>query len=321
MSCRDSRKGPASWVPAVILAIAIAGTAGAQQGRRAAASDTQPDFRVDVALAIIPVTVTDSTGGPVAGLSRENFRLFEDGVEQRVAFLAGEDLPVSVCLVFDLSASMRNKMRTASRAVITLLKSFDQPDDEFCLIVFNERPKVAVSFTRNVHEIEEILGRARPVGRTALLDAIHLAGAQMRVARNARKVIVIISDGGDNHSRLTRADISQEMRESDVQVYAMSVPRDELQGPSTLAIEEQNGPLLLSDVARQTGGRHIELTRLSDLPATCAEIARKLHSQYLLGYSPSAHDGRTHRIKVTVTSEDSVPFEVFHRSELYIPAH
>jgi len=309
------------WIGIVVLAMATTGIPGRLQGQRAQAPDTQPDLRVDVSLAIIPVTVTDSLGEPVTGLRRDHFRLFEDGIEQRIAFLTSEDRPVSICLVFDLSASMRNKMRTASEATIHLLKSFDHADDEFCLILFNERPTVAVRFTKNASDIAGTLRHARPLGRTALLDAIHLARTQLRAARNVRKVIVIVSDGGDNHSRLTRADLRQEIRESDLQVFAMSVSHTELQGPSTLALEELNGPILLSDIARDTGGRHVELGQLKDLPATCAEIARQLHNQYVLGYSPSAHDGRSHRIEITVTGEDRERLNVFHRSELFVPAH
>jgi len=293
--------------------------ADAQQGRRAADSGTPADLRVDVSLAIIPVTVTNSFGEPVFGLRLEDFKLFEDGVEQKIAHLDSADRPVSIALVFDLSASMKKKMPTAAEAIRQLLASFDLPDDEFCLILFNEHPRIAVPFTRDAQEVTACLSHARPLGRTALLDAIHLARAQMRVAHNTRKVIVAVSDGGDNHSRLTPTDIRMDMRESDVQLYAMGISRAEPEGLPTLAIEELNGPGLLNEIAHQTGGRFVELTRLSDLPATCADIAHKLHNQYLLAYSPSSHDARSHRIQVKVAG--GVGYTVVHRSELYVPAH
>jgi Ca-activated chloride channel family protein len=308
----------ARWVAAIVLAFAAVYS---QEGRRAPAPTAQSNLRVDVSLAVIPVSVTDPLGVPVLGLPRERFHLFEDGVEQTIAFLASEDRPVSVCLVFDLSASMRDKVRTASEAVTHLLQSFDQAGDEFGLILFNERPWVAVPFTGNSRLIVEILRRARPLGRTALLDALHLARTQMRMARNGRRVIVILSDGGDNHSRSTRSATRREMQESDVQVYAMSVRRSQSETPSRLAPEELNGPMLLNDIAADTGGRHVELTRPDDLAATCAEIALQLHSQYVLGYSPSVHDGRSHSIQITLTGAETGPLRVLHRRELYTPVY
>jgi Ca-activated chloride channel family protein len=295
-------------------------TASGQQIRRTP-SGPPADLKVDVALALIPVTVTDSPGNPVRDLARGNFRLFEDGIEQTIQFAGGEDRPVSVCLVFDLSASMRNKMRAASAAMTHLLESFDEQGDEFCLVAFNERPRLAVSFTGDASRIGEALFRSRPLGRTALLDAIHMARVQMKSAHNTRRAVVIISDGGDNHSRLTREAIWREMRESDMQVYAMSVTEPESKRPPKEAPEVLNGPVLLNDIARQSGGRHLELARISDLQLACAEIARNLHNQYLLGYSPAAQDGRSHRLAVEAVGGDGTSYRVQHRAELYVPAH
>jgi Ca-activated chloride channel homolog len=286
-------------------------------------AETQSDMRVDVGLALVPVTVMDPGGEPVIGLTRDNFRLYEDGVEQKLVSLSGEDLPVSVCLVFDLSESMKKKMDTASQAMLALLRSFTQAEDEFCLVVFNERAKVVVPLEAGVQAIEHKLARAKPLGRTALLDAVHTARNQLQQAGNSRKVMIVISDGGDNHSRRTRTEVIKEMRESDVQVYALSVHYDNDEYvPGTLAIEELNGPLLLADLAAEAGGRHVDLLKIGDLPAVGAEITRQLHNQYVLGYNPSAHDGRNHRLQVVVVN---VPgerkFRVAHRKEVYTPEH
>ncbi|MFN0165660.1 MAG: VWA domain-containing protein [Bryobacteraceae bacterium] len=303
----------ATRVPILVLA-ALLRIAEAQQG-----SYPKPDLRVDVSLAMIPVTVTDSRGTPVPGLSREHFRLFVDGVEQKIVFVAGEDVPVSVCLVFDLSSSMKDKMATASHGAISLLRSFDHPDDEFALVVFGERPTVAVPFTRDVGEIEEKLNGARTLGRTSLFDAIHVAMAQLRTAHTRRRVMVIVSDGGDNHSRLTKAGVQRDLRESDVQIQAMSLHHHDGSLRSMLALEEQNGALLLAAMAAETGGRHVDLMRLKDLSATCARIARELHNQYVLGYVPQAQDGSLHRVKIVVAAPDSRPWTVQYRREIFTP--
>ncbi len=310
-----STKRSSTRVPALLLGVVLS-VAAAQH---APAPYPKPDLRVDVALATIPVTVTDSRGTPVAGLDRDHFRLFVDGVEQKIAFVAGEDVPVSVCLVFDLSSSMREKITVASQGVMSLLRSFDQPDDEFALVVFNERPKVAAAFTRDAGEIEQKLFHARTQGRTSLFDAIHLAMAQLRMAHTRRRVMVIVSDGGDNHSRRTKADVQRDLRESDVQIQAMSLRLNDGSLRSMLALEEQNGPLLLAELAGETGGRHVDLMSLKDLPATCARIARELHNQYVLGYVPQAHDGSLHRVKIMVTVPDSKSMTVQYRREIFTP--
>lgn len=292
----------------------------AVRGQQQAQEPDEANFRVDAALAVIPVSVVNAAGEPVAGLTRKHFRLFVDGVEQKIAFLSTEDRPVSVCLAFDLSSSMRTKMPVASAAVVDLLHSFQEAGDEFCLILFNEHPRLAVPFTANPEDIGIKLRRAKPLGRTALLDALHLARTEMRKARNVRKVIVMISDGGDNHSRFTRAEVRKEMEESGAQVYAMSVsPAAGPNGPT--ATEERNGPVLLDEIARASGGRHVELTQVKDLPATCSEIARKLHNEYLLGFSPLVRDGQSHRIEIQAIDGRGAPYTVFHRTELLIPAH
>ncbi len=278
----------------------------------------QADLRVDVNLVVLPVAVTDSLGQSITGLQRENFRLFQDGVEQQIRFLTGEEVPVSICLVVDLSLSMRPKMAMATQAVASLLKSFDQEQDEFCLVVFNERPRLAVQFTRRAQLITGVLGHAKPVGRTSLLDAIHLARTEIRSAGNLRKIVVVISDGGDNHSRATRLEVLREMREADAEVYAMSV---EHAGPRpVLTLEELNGPVLLEEITHETGGRHVRLRDAADLQKTCTDIARQMHNQYVIGYSPSVHDGKLHRLNVSVTDNDGITRKVFHRPEVYLPA-
>lgn len=310
--------GKGTELPALCCLVLL--TAGARAGV-AQEPEVETRLRVDVSLATIPVTITDSRGAPVAGLTRDNFRIFEDGAERNVAFLAAEDRPVSVCLVFDLSASMRHKMPAAIAVMAQLLQSFDDPDDDYCLIVFNEKPTIAVGFARNAQAVTDALSKQKPVGRTALLDAIQLAARHMRVSRNARKVIVVISDGGDNHSRLTREEVLRQLPESDAQVYALSIPPPASKNPAVLAIEELNGPALLEEITKETGGRHIAVTKVEDLPQTCAEIARRMHSEYLLGFAPPVHDGRTHRLEVKITGPGVADYRVSYRTALFIPAH
>lgn len=260
------------------------------------------DLRVDVPLVLVPVHVTTRIGEPVTDLKQENFRLLEDNVEQNITTFSSEDGPVSIGLLFDISGSMGNKIRKASDAAIELLKE-SNPEDEFFLIEFNDKPKLVLPFTREVDQVRQQLARARPHGQTALLDAIHLAVAHMKDARYLRKALIIVSDGGDNHSRNTEGRIKEDMLEGDVQVYAMGIFD---RNAGRLSREEQDGPRLLSELAAETGGRHFPVESLDELPAVCAHIGEALRSVYLLGYSPSnsERDGKYRRLKVDLQAPD-----------------
>src|SRR6266446_4363382 len=275
------------------------------------------DLQVDVPLVLIPAHVSTPLGAPVTNLARENFRLFEDGVEQTITHFASEDAPVSVGLLFDASGSMRDKMRKSFEAAAELFKSANV-EDEFFLVEFNERPRLIVPFTRRSVEIYQRLLRAKPVGRTSLLDAIQLALLQMKDAPNPRKAIVILSDGGDNHSRYTESEIKGALQEGDVQVYAMGIFPSE--GLAKRPREERGGPRLLEELTEETGGLHFPVENLNDLPAVCARIGAALRNQYLLGYSPAnpARDGKYRRVKVVVEVPQNAPrLTIYHRQGYY----
>lgn len=261
------------------------------------------DLRIDVPLVLIPVQVTTPLGASVPNLGRGSFHIFEDNIEQRIASFANDDTPVSIGLLFDMSGSMRDKMRKACESAAELLKTAN-PEDEFFLIEFNSRPKLVLPFTRDVDDIQHELVRAHPFGQTSLLDAIHLGLLQMKEARYSRKALVVLSDGGDNHSRFSEAEIKEAIVETDVQLYAMGVFGSD--GVVTSTREERDGPRLLGDLAGETGGRYFPIENIQDLPAAAARIGQELRYQYLLGYVPSnaERDGKYRRIKVVVTAPE-----------------
>lgn len=277
------------------------------------------DLRVDVPLVLVPVHVTTPVGEPVTDLKQQNFRLLEDNVEQNITTFVSEDGPVSIGLLFDISGSMGNKIRKASEAAIELLKD-SNPEDEFFLIEFNDKPKLVLPFTRDVDLVREELARARPRGQTALLDAIHLAITQMKFARYTRKALIIVSDGGDNHSRTSEGRVKEDMLEGDVQVYAMGIFD---RNANRLSREEQDGPRLLGELADQTGGRHFPVGSLDELPSVCAQIGEALRSVYLLGYSPSNNerDGKYRRVKVTLnTPQEPAALRIHSRLGYHAPS-
>lgn len=267
---------------------------------------------------LVPAQVTNELGTPVTNLRKEDFRVFEDGVEQPITDFSQEDAPVSVGLLFDISGSMRNKIKKATEAAEAFFKT-SNPQDEFFLIEFSDRPKLKVPFTSDPNDIYDEVAHTRPFGRTSLLDAIHLAMVTMKRARNSRKALVIVSDGGDNRSRHTEREIKNEMLESDLQVYAMGIfdPADVKH-----STEEQNGPQLLTELADESGGREYPVASLNDLPAISTRIGNQLRSQYLLGYSPvnAERDGKYRIIQVRLSGQAKIPdLRVYYRHGYYSP--
>jgi Ca-activated chloride channel homolog len=281
----------------------------------------EPTMRVESTLVTIPARITTIGGVPLTDLRKEDFRLFEDNVEQTIVHFGMDDAPVSIGLVFDVSGSMSNKMRKACEAVKEFFKTAN-PADEFFLIKFNERVKVAVPFTKDNDLVYHAIARTSPFGQTALLDAIHVAMKQMKRASHAHKAIVIVSDGGDNWSRHSVREIRNELMESDAQVFALGIfDRDYMiKHPS----EERRGPILLDELAEETGGRHYPVDNLDDLPAISTRLSRELRNQYELGYYPSnpMHDGKYRRVKLTLKMDkagDGVRLHADYRRGYYAP--
>ena len=278
-------------------------------------------LKMDVDLALVNVTVTDPYNRLVTGLDMENFRVFEDNVEQEVVTFSAEDVPISIGVVFDFSGSMSNKVGKAREAAVQFFKTAN-PQDEFFLVSFNERAELISSFTNSVEELQSSLMLTSAKGRTALLDAIYLGLSQMRGARNGKRALLILSDGGDNHSRYNESDIKRLVREADTQLYAIGI-YDAL-GYRNRTPEELNGPSLLSEITEMTGGRVFSVERLEDLPDIASKISMELRNQYVLGYRPSnkAHDARWRKIKIKLRAPRGLPpLNVYARTGYYAPSH
>jgi len=201
---------------------------------------------------------------------------------------------------------MGQKLDKSRQAVSQFFKTAN-PEDEFFLVEFNDRPELVNSFTSSLEEIQNKLTFTQSKGRTALLDAIYLALHTMKKAHNPRKALLIISDGGDNSSRYTESEIKNLVREADVQIYAIGI--FEPIGARGRTAEELSGPGLLSEMAEQTGGRHFPVENLNDLPDIAAKIGIELRNQYLLGYKPtnSGRDGKYRRVQVKLVQPRGLP--------------
>jgi len=278
-------------------------------------------LHVDVDMALVNVTVTDPYNRLVTGLDPDNFRVFEDNVEQEVVTFSAEDVPISIGVIFDFSGSMSNKVGKAREAALQFFKTAN-PQDEFFLVSFNERAELTSAFTSSVEDLQSRLMLTSPKGRTALLDAIYLGLSEMRGAHNAKRALLILSDGGDNHSRYNESDIKRLVREADTQLYAIGI-FDPL-GSRNRTPEELKGPSLLSEITEMTGGRVFAVERLEDLPDIATKIGMELRNQYVLGYRPSnkTHDARWRKIKIKLRAPRGLPpLTVFAKTGYYAPSH
>jgi VWFA-related protein len=278
------------------------------------------DIRVDTTLVVIPVTVTDTSNRFVLGLEKSDFTLLEDGVQQKISQFAGENAPISLGLLVDLSGSMGAKIRISREAVKQILKTLDR-QDETCLIEFSDRVDVVANFSDESGTIEDKLENAEPGGLTALLDAVSVGLGEMKKAKNARKALVIISDGGDNNSKFSAEAVKDLVRQADVQVYSLGVFERGL--GLGLSMAEVSGPKLLTSLSEQTGGRVFAATHFSDLPTIAGRIGVELRNQYVVAYAPTNHkkDGKYRKVEVKVKPPAGLPdLKARWRAGYYAPS-
>lgn len=276
-------------------------------------------LHIDVNLALVNVTVTDPYSRIVTGLESDNFRIFEDNIEQEVVNFSSEDVPISIGVILDLSGSMADKLGKAKEAALQFFKTAN-PQDEFFLVGFNDRARLISPFTHNVEDLQSAILPASAKGKTALLDAIYLGLNQMRSASNGKRALLIISDGGDNSSRYTEKDIKRIVREADTQLYSIGI-FDPFEYRSRTP-EELNGPTLLSETTELTGGRAFSVGNIEELPDIAVKIGAELRNQYILGYRPSnkAHDARWRKIKIKLRIPKGLPpLNVYTKTGYYAP--
>jgi Ca-activated chloride channel homolog len=290
-------------------------TAGLSAGANGLAAGLHVIKR-DTNLVLVPVSVVDSMERIVVGLRPDNFRVFEGNKAQAIRHFSSEDAPVSVGIILDASGSMRNKMEIVREAVHQFCSAANV-DDEFFMITFADTPRMAGDFSKEPAQIEEQLLYTHAAGRTALLDAIYMGLHKMKEAQYPRKALLIISDGGDNHSRYSERDIQAAVKESEVVVY--SIGTFDRNMPTT---EERLGPGLLSSIAEPTGGRAFTITNPMELPEVALLVGAELRTQYVLGYRPEdmPHDGKWHKIRVKLKAPRHLGYLNVHAKSGYYAA-
>ena len=255
-------------------------------------ASTTANLRYDVRLIQVPVSVTDLRGQPLVDLTKEQFRIFEDDVEQPISSFSIDDAPISGMLIFDSSRSMKTRL-TDTRAGVEQFLNTAMPGDEFGLIRFSDRAQVLSKFTPDTDAVLRELNGVQAKGWTALFDALYLGSQQVRKGHNQRRVLVVFSDGADNNSRYSEAEMISRLREEDLEIYAVSL---------------YERPRTLEKVAEDTGGRAYWVRKMEELPDAIETLSRQIRSEYLIGYTPGSmqNDGKYHRIRVEVRPREGM---------------
>nr|ABV27267.1 von Willebrand factor type A [Chloracidobacterium thermophilum] len=266
---------------------------------------TTPDevFTIDTSLVVLDVAVFDQDNRFVGDLRKENFRVYDEQVEQQIEYFSRDEAPVSLGFVVDTSGSMRPRRAKVIEAVKFLARAA-KPGDEFFLVDFKNKAELAEEFTPRPADIEEAVDNIVWGGGTALLDAIQLSAEYAdKEGKNRRKAIVVFSDGDDRDSYYDRRQLIKLLQEYQVQVYIVGFPDDDDDGGLFGRSTRKRAVQLIKDIANETGGRAFFPKSVDELPEIVRTINADLRTQYSIGFTPSQTSGGGFR-RVTVRAED-----------------
>ena len=282
---------------------------------RSTASNISPvtSFKSRVDLVMVPVSVTDRKNRTVLGLTKDNFQLYENKRLQVVDHCSREDAPLSIGILLDTSGSMQSKLEHAREAITTFVGAAN-PQDEFFLITFSDSPVEILDFGTPFEQISNELLYVHPAGSTALIDAVYLAITKLNKARHSRKAILIVSDGGDNHSRYAERDVRNLAKEADVMIYGIG-----LYDRFFETVEERLGPVLMDNLSMLTGGKTFIIEDARDLTDAASKIAVELRNLYMISYIPkeTSRDGKWHKIRVKLVVPKELRAFRWHAREGY----
>jgi len=316
-----SRISLSSCVPLFLLAVVPAGVAQSRVPQpstlRAGSQTSAALFKESVDLVLVPVSVLDHWDRPVTDLPLKRFNVFEDKVSQTVKYFSHQDTPIALAVVVDASGSMAGRFNDARIAASQLIAA-SNPEDEFDVVIVGDSPRIVVDRGDSLDQFQQTLAFVQPNGQTALWDSMMSGIGLLRSAPFERKVMVVITDGGDNHSRATKRELKSVLKEAGVQLYTIA-----LYNPYSRRTEERIAPLELDDLASVTGGRIVAARDGVEAQAVVTQISRELRDQYVLGYYPMhpSHDGRWHKIRVSLSdTRDPRRVRVFAKKGYFQPA-
>jgi Ca-activated chloride channel family protein len=287
----------------------------AQQASAPNQSSSSSTLKVDVKLVNVYVTVTNAQGGPVAGLKKDNFTLQEDGRNQTIAVFDKESaVPLSIALAIDTSLSTRHDLPLEQASAKRFARTIMRPVDALSVFGFNETVLQSTSYTADLKRIDDGIDHIRLGAATALFDAIYLSSRSLG-HRQGRKVLVLITDGGDTVSKVDYQQALRAAEEAECIVYSIIVVPIE-----NSAGRETGGEHALIQLSEDTGGKYYYATSMSQLDEAFRQISDELRTQYLLAYYPSRRvsESQFRSIQVTVSgSPDATSYRVRHRAGYY----
>jgi Ca-activated chloride channel family protein len=284
-------------------------------GASLAAEEPETTLKVDVKLVNVFVTVTDSNGSPVANLQKENFILKEDGKEQKIAIFSKESaLPLSIVLAVDTSLSTRKDLPLELSSARKFAHAIVRPEDGLAVYKFSEEVSQMVPFTSDLKRIDAGIDRVHNGSATALYDAVFL-GSQALSRRQGRKVMVVITDGGDTMSQVNYREALRAAQEAEAIIYSIIVvPIEASAGRDT------GGEHALIQISSDTGGKYYYATSLAQLDAAFQKISDELRTQYLLAYYPSQRysDSEFRQLHVDLANAPAGgPYQSHYRAGYY----
>jgi len=299
----------------ILLLLACAASQAQQPPARSQPTEAPPTLKVDVKLVNVYVTVTDAHGGPVAGLKKENFTLQEDGRDQTISVFDKESaVPLSIALAIDTSLSTRHDLPLEQASAKRFAHAIMRPVDALSVFGFSETVLQSTSYTSDLKRIDDGIDHIRLGAATALFDAVFLASRSLD-RRQGRKVLVLITDGGDTVSKVDYKEAVRAAEEAEGIVYSIIVVPIE-----NSAGRETGGEHALIQLSEDTGGKYYYATSMSQLDEAFRQISDELRTQYLLAYYPSERTSNSQfrRIQVSVSGPpDSAIYRVRHRAGYY----
>jgi Ca-activated chloride channel family protein len=278
-------------------------------------ADSATTLKVDVKLVNVYVTVTNAEGGPVAGLKKENFTVQEDGREQTISVFDKESaVPLSIALAIDTSLSTRHDLPLEQASAKRFARAIMRPVDALSVFGFSETVLQSTSYTSDLKRIDDGIDHIRLGAATALFDAVYLASRSLD-RRQGRKVLVLITDGGDTVSKVDYKEAVRAAEEAEGTVYSIIVVPIE-----SSAGRETGGEHALIQLSEDTGGKYYYATSTSQLDEAFRQISDELRTQYLLAYYPSQRTSNSQfrRIQVAVSGPpESATYRVRHRAGYY----
>jgi len=271
---------------------------------------TKVDVKIDVSLVLVPVSVTDSTDRPIINLQKQDFVLLQDNERQNIEYFSREDVPISMGVLLDVSRSMAAKLAVEQAAVTEFVINANEGDDYFT-IAFADHPKLISTSTQSIDTLRTSIDSLTANGNTAVFDAISDGLDQMKSAKRRRKALLVISDGGDNHSRHSLREITRLVQDSDIEVYAIDTFAP---GPLN-AVNDVLGNRWLNRITNATGGETLAVHSRQDIPAAAEKISEAIRSRYVLGYRPTRANGADrHKIRVLLASRNPSATHIHYKS-------